>query len=82
MVTGRIFVTWEQEGPDPRDLHLALEGFDRQGRQGNLSDTVRSLIASNAIWHEIHFAIGTGKSDLSNFARFLTEPLRNAVYSP
>src|SRR5260370_29402016 len=29
MVTGRIFVTWEQEGPDPRDQHLAFEGFDR-----------------------------------------------------
>src|SRR6266436_4976129 len=35
MVTGRIFVAWEQEGPDPRDQHVALEGFDRQRRQGN-----------------------------------------------
>ena len=43
MVTGRVFFTWEQEGSDPRDQHLALEGFDRQRRQGNFSDTVRSL---------------------------------------
>src|SRR5882672_7735839 len=43
MVTGRIFGAWEQEGPDPRDQHLALEGFDRQRRQGDFSDTVRSL---------------------------------------
>jgi hypothetical protein len=31
---------------------------------------------------EIRFAIGIGESDLSNFTRFLTEPLRNVVYSP
>jgi len=28
------FWRWEQEGPDPRDQHLALEGFDRQGVKG------------------------------------------------
>jgi len=43
MLTGRIVVTWEQEGPDPRDQHLAHEGFDRQRRQGNFSDAVRGL---------------------------------------
>src|SRR6266480_4916046 len=43
MVTGRIFVPWEQEGADPRDQRLALEGFERQRRQGNFSDTVWSL---------------------------------------
>jgi len=28
------------------------------------------------------FAIGGGKSDILNFTRFLTEPLRNFVYAP
>jgi hypothetical protein len=31
---------------------------------------------------EAHFAIGSGKSDILNFTRFLTEPLRNFVYAP
>ena len=31
---------------------------------------------------EAHFAIGGGKSDILNFTRFLTEPLRNFVYAP
>jgi hypothetical protein len=42
-VTRRIVVTCEQEGPATRDSHLALECFDRQRRQGNFSDTARSL---------------------------------------
>jgi len=42
MVTGRIFVAREQEGTDLRDQHLALEGFNRQRRHRNFSDTVQS----------------------------------------
>jgi hypothetical protein len=41
----------------------------------------QSLIASNTICAEIHFAIDIGESDISKYARFLTEPLRNVVCS-
>src|SRR5207249_6936914 len=62
MVTGRIFVSWEQEGPDPRDQHLALEGFDRQRRQGNFSDTVRGLGVGypNGGIHKVHLVLPHG----------------------
>jgi signal transduction histidine kinase len=61
-VTGRIFVAWEQEGPDPRDQHLAIEGFDRQRRQGNFSDTVRSLGVGypDGNIHKVHLVLPHG----------------------
>ena len=43
MVTGRVFVAWEQKWPRSRDQHLALKGFYGQMGQGNLSNTIRRL---------------------------------------
>jgi hypothetical protein len=43
VVTGRVFVAWEQKWPRSRDQHLALKGFYGQMGQGNLSNTIRRL---------------------------------------